>query len=124
VSRAVLALALLVAAGAARADVIPPPPTAAQLAKKVERGKKLFAANCVKCHEADGRGQGAYGKQHAIPDFTKPEFAAKHSDTDLTATIITGDEEADMPAFGKQLSSADVGDLVAFIRQLSGPAKK
>jgi cbb3-type cytochrome c oxidase subunit III len=91
-------------------------------APKVD-GKSLFSAKCAVCHGADGRAQSDYGKQHAIPDFTSKAWSAQHSEKELIATVTDGELEADMPAFGGQLSADQIKAVVGYVRQLPASSK-
>jgi high-affinity iron transporter len=91
-------------------------------------GKAIYDRDCASCHGATGKGDGddaAYFTTKPT-DFTDRAKLSKRSD-DFLAAVITGGGPAkglskDMPAT-KNLSAADVKALVAYVRQLSGPAK-
>ena len=70
----------------------------------------LFAAKCAGCHGADGKG--GYG-----PDLTSSEY--KFGKTlEAVKTSITEGREGKMPAFGSQLSTAEIEALAGFILKL------
>ena len=79
-----------------------------------EAGKKLFAQNCAACHGADATG--GIG-----PNLTAKTFKFGRTPDDITTTI-KGGRPGGMPAFGNQLSSEQIADLVAFIESLGAPA--
>ena len=90
------------------------------------RGAKIFAANCARCHGKEGRGDG--------PDLVKLQSAVspddwtdKQANQELTDSfiirMITKGGKANgksriMPAFGEKLDPQQVQDLLAFIRSL------
>lgn len=92
----------------------------------VNRGAKVFAAHCARCHGKEGKGDG--------PDLVKLQSAVspddwtdKQSNQELTdsfiAAMITKGGKANgksriMPAFGDKLNTQQVQDLLAFIRSL------
>jgi mono/diheme cytochrome c family protein len=77
---------------------------------------KLYKANCVLCHSADGSGDNATGKAMHAKDLRSDEVQ-KQSDTELSDAITKG--KGKMPAFGAKLKPDDVTNLVAYIRGLA-----
>ena len=78
-------------------------------------GAKIFKANCVLCHAADGRGNTTAGKALKAKDLQSDEVQ-KQSDAALSETITNG--KGKMPAFGDKINPEDVKSLVAYIRTL------
>jgi mono/diheme cytochrome c family protein len=80
-------------------------------------GKDVFAKHCVACHGADGKGNDAVAKMMKVPI---PPLGSKEvqalSDADLSKVITEG--KGKMPAV-KTLSSAEVANVVAFIRSIA-----
>lgn len=76
--------------------------------RRVDAGKKLYAASCSVCHGAEGKGAGA-------PTLANRRFAA----ADLTNVIANGKPGTTMPAFKNMHSKEDIADLVAYILSLS-----
>jgi cytochrome c oxidase cbb3-type subunit III len=88
------------------------------------RGERLYYAYCVECHGVDGR-----GSWRAALFLLKPgnlaERSRRESDRYLFDIIKHGGApigRPGMPAFGSQLSDADIEMLVAYIRSLPDPA--
>lgn len=79
----------------------------------------LYASKCAACHGADGSAAVPAGKALGAHDFHSPEVL-NQTDDQLNATITNG--KLKMPAFGKQLTPAQIKDLVAYVRELG--AKK
>src|ERR1700721_2695236 len=76
---------------------------------------KIYKANCVLCHSADGSGDSATGKAMQAKDLRSDEVQ-KQSDADLAEAITKG--KGKMPAFGAKVKPDDVKKLVAYIREL------
>jgi len=77
---------------------------------------KIYKANCVLCHSADGSGDSATGKAMHAKDL-RSEEVQKQSDAELADVITKG--RGKMPAFGAKLKPDDVAKLVAYIRSLA-----
>lgn len=75
----------------------------------------LYTAKCAACHGPDGHADVTAGKLLGAHDFHSAVVQAK-SDEDLTAEV--GQGKAKMPAFAKQLTPAQIRDLVSYVRQL------
>ena len=80
-------------------------------------GAAVYKAKCASCHGADGAGQTPVGKSMKIRDLRSAEVQ-KQTDVELTKIISGG--KGKMPAYGKQLSNADVEALIVHIRTLKG----
>jgi len=77
---------------------------------------KLYQARCAACHGADGHAQGPAGKALGVRDFSLP---AVQDETDAQLAAVTAQGKGKMPAFAKQLSQAQIQDLVAYVRALA-----
>jgi cytochrome c len=86
----------------------------------VDRGKRLFQAQCVLCHgvKADGKGDfvGVYGVHP--PDFTDPNVLSKFTDGELFYIIGAGTEK--MPGKHTQLNEKQRWDVVNYLRAVEG----
>ena len=79
-----------------------PPRDVAQL-------RAFYAQNCVRCHGVDGSAHDAAGKKLRGKDFTDPKEMKGESDEELQKTIRKGIFFGRvMPAFGKELSEAEI----------------
>lgn len=75
-----------------------------------------FKAKCSMCHGNDGLGNTTVGKSLGIHSYKAPEVL-KMSDAELAATIKNGKNNK-MPAFGAQLTDAQIKGMVQYIRTL------
>lgn len=90
----------------------------------VNRGAKIFAANCARCHGKEGKGDGPdlVKLQSAVSpdDWTDKESNQELTDSFIISMITKGGKANGksriMPAFGDKLNSLQVQDLLAFIR--------
>jgi mono/diheme cytochrome c family protein/uncharacterized membrane protein len=89
-------------------------------ATSIVHGAKLFAANCVTCHGAEGRGDGSAAQSLPLrpADLTAEHFWA-HSDGELYWYISNGFRAEDgavaMPGFSGVLSSGARWDLIDYL---------
>jgi len=74
------------------------------------RGEKVYAANCVACHQATGK-----GAPPAFPplDGSKTVTGPKEGHID---TVLNGRPNTAMAAFGKQLSDTDIAAVITYER--------
>jgi cytochrome c oxidase subunit II len=79
-----------------------------------QRGERVYAANCVACHQASGRG--------APPAF--PPLAGSKvvngSEPGQIDIVLNGKPGTAMAAFGKQLSDTDIAAVITFTRKSWG----
>jgi mono/diheme cytochrome c family protein len=94
-------------------------------ATAIVHGAQVFAANCVTCHGAEGRGDGPAAKSLLLPpaDLTAAHFLA-HSDGELYWYIshgFTADDGTNvMPGFDKVLSSEAMWDVIDYLHAHHG----
>lgn len=84
-------------------------------ARSQSSGEKTYKAKCASCHGPDGAGATAAGKATKARDFCS-DGVKSESDDDWTAIIGKGKNK--MPGYEKQLSAAEIKDVVAYIRSL------
>jgi cytochrome c oxidase subunit 2 len=80
------------------------------LAALVARGEKVYAANCIACHQANGM-----GVPPAFPALAGSKLVAGPK-TDNIALVLNGKQGTAMQAFGKQLSDTDIAAVITYIR--------
>ena len=101
----------------------------ARVAGDPERGKRLYAKNCSRCHADDGSGEGSgtgvtlsRKREFMImpPAINNPGFLQAAPDQMIRHTIATGrlgpDGESLMPSFGGDLTAGEIDDVVAYVR--------
>jgi cytochrome c oxidase cbb3-type subunit 3 len=105
----------------------------APLKGDAEHGKSLYDKHCVACHAPDGMGAGkgtgvTLSRKRAFmvmpAAIANPGFQKAATDRMIRQIITVGRESSGMPAWGKQLSSQDIQDLVAYVRVLGRKAPK
>jgi cytochrome c oxidase subunit 2 len=80
-----------------------------ELAELRARGEKVYAANCVACHQANGK-----GVQGAFPALDGSKIANGPL-ADKLAIVLNGKAGTAMQAFGKQLSPTDIAAVITYI---------
>jgi mono/diheme cytochrome c family protein len=105
-----------------------PAAVVAQAAEGGAAGKTVYLRDCAKCHGASGKGDGpiAASLSPKPTDFTNQKLMSKRSDQFLMKVIENGGAagglSAAMPAFKGTLSSSDIKNVTAYIRELGKPA--
>lgn len=85
-------------------------------ASRAQDGAKLYTANkCASCHGPDGHANVPAGKALKARDFSSPDVQGE-TDAVLSAVIANGKNK--MPAYGKQLKTAEIAELVAYTKAL------
>ena len=82
----------------------------------------IFGSECTDCHGDDGRtptdiGRGLYPR---APNLGTAEVQG-WSDHEVFWIIRNGIRLSGMPAFGKQLTNAEIWDLVRYVKSLQAP---
>jgi cytochrome c6 len=75
----------------------------------------LYKTKCAMCHGADGKGDSPMGKKLNVRDLGSPEVQ-KQTDAELTTIVTKGKNK--MPAFVAKLTSEQIGQVIAYIREL------
>ncbi len=84
------------------------------LQELVQRGEKVYAANCVACHQATGR-----GAPPAFPPLAGSKVVTGPEQPQID-TVLNGRPGTAMAAFGKQLSDTDIAAVITFTRKSWG----
>jgi len=101
------------------------------LAGDPQRGKALYEKHCVACHAQDGKGAGegtgvSIARKRSFlvmpAAIANPGFQAAATDRMIRRIVTVGRPQSGMPAFGKQLSQAQITDIVAWVRELGRQA--
>lgn len=84
-------------------------------------GETTFLQNCAPCHGPTGTGDGPVMVEQNLsaPGLSDPERVALGSPADWLRTTRDGRIENLMPPWGNQMTDAQIGDVVAWIWQLS-----
>ena len=82
----------------------------------LQRGKTVFAQNCMVCH--GDRGQGAPSSTGLIPprDFTTPQARTELTRDRMLNSVTNGRPNTAMAAFSGRLAAADIEAAVDYIR--------
>jgi len=95
-----------VAPGAIPAPEAPVPVTAESLVL----GADLYAANCARCHAAEGQGT------PRAPSLNVKGYLEETNDAALLQIVALGVPETAMPAWGDKMTEAEIQAIVGFIR--------
>jgi mono/diheme cytochrome c family protein len=91
------------------------------------RAERLYYAYCAECHGVDGRGSWRAALFLLRPgDLTDESRMRAHSDKYLFEVIKHGGApigRPGMPAFGAQLTDADIEGLVRYVRTLTSASR-
>jgi cbb3-type cytochrome c oxidase subunit III len=91
---------------------------AGQDGKASAKGDAVFAKLCVNCHGADGKAQTEMGTKVQAADLTS-KSVQDLSESRMVEVVTKGNQK--MPAFGDKLSSSDIRNVVAYVRQFGKP---
>lgn len=83
-------------------------------ATDLERGRRIYLANCASCHGTDLSGAGTPGDEPAPPPLAP--IIADASDAELSYRIAYGVAGTSMPPFAGTLIADERADLIAFLR--------
>ena len=83
---------------------------------RAERGKAIFAQNCVACHGPEGKGNQALG----APNLTDKVWLFGSGEPTIVETITQG-RNGQMPTFKDRLTPARIHLVAAYVYSLSHP---
>jgi len=84
----------------------------------IARGAKVYAANCVACHQANGQGvPGAFPALDGSP-------IVQGDASEQVKLVLNGRQGTAMAAFGLQLNDVEIASVISYTRQAWGNAGK
>ena len=86
------------------------------LKELVARGEKVYAANCVACHQATGQGTPAM----KAPALAGNKFVDRRRRQAPIDTVLNGRPNTAMQAFKQQLSDTDIAAVITYARNSWG----
>ncbi len=98
--------------GIAAVGVLAGTPAATPQAEAAPSAARIFSSKCASCHAPDGK-----GSIGGTPNFQDAGWQSSRSDASLTASIRDGKGNL-MPAWGKELTPAQIAALVKHIRAM------
>ena len=87
-------------------------------AETIKKGKALFGSNCVKCHGAEGKGDGPDSDAKAPAADLTDEFRADLNPDGVLYYKIWNGHPPQMPAFKSKLTKNDAWTLVEYVKSL------
>ncbi|HYH86707.1 MAG TPA: cytochrome c [Pyrinomonadaceae bacterium] len=105
---------VVIAAGAATGASTPAETKKSR--SQISKGRRVYAANCARCHGGDGMGKTTMGEMTEAPNLSDAEWQSRRSTSRMVASVANG--RGQMPAFKKKLSKQDIAATIAYIRTL------
>ncbi len=87
-------------------------------------GASVYAANCTRCHGAEGKGDGEFvtsGQITGVPDFTDPQTSAGATPADWYEIVTNGRMAQLMPPWADKLSDDERWSVANYVYSLSNP---
>lgn len=88
-------------------------------------GKALYAANCVKCHGNDGKGQTKMGKKLEVRDFTQADVWSTFDDEDAFKAVKNGIKRDGEIVMGYKLPDEEIKAMIDYMKtmKVAAPAE-
>lgn len=84
---------------------------------KLQRGKALYAQNCIACHGARGQGSElSIGGSKPARDLASPQARAELTRERMISSVTTGRPGTAMAGFGSRLQAPDIEAVVDYVR--------
>jgi mono/diheme cytochrome c family protein len=84
---------------------------------RLQRGKTLYAQNCITCHGAQGQGSElAIGGSKPARDLASPQARAELTRERMIASVTMGRPGSAMAGFGSRLQAPDIEAVVDYVR--------
>jgi mono/diheme cytochrome c family protein len=93
-------------------------------AESIERGERLYLANCAACHGGLGDGGGPTALRIGMPLDPLGDIIPALTDGEIAYRIAVGTVGSGMPAFASTLSESDRWDLVNYLRDTFGSPRR
>lgn len=81
-------------------------------------GKAIYDANCVKCHDYDGKGHTKMGRKLEIRDFTKAETWDTFDDEDAFKAVKNGIKRDGELVMGYKMPDEDIKATIDYMKTL------
>ena len=82
----------------------------------MERGQRVYATNCVACHQTNGQ-----GLPPVFPSLSGNKIVLENKSKQISI-LMEGVQGSAMQAFGKQLSEVDIASVITYTRESWGNA--
>jgi mono/diheme cytochrome c family protein len=84
---------------------------------KLQRGKTLYAQNCIACHGPQGQGSALpIGGSKPARDLASPQARAELSRERMISSVTTGRPGTAMAGFGGRMPASDIDAVVDYVR--------
>lgn len=84
---------------------------------KLQRGKAVYAQNCIACHGARGQGSALpIGGSVPARDLASPQARAELTRERMVSAVTLGRPGTAMAGFGNRLAAGDIDNVVDYVR--------
>lgn len=87
----------------------------------VKQGRAVFTANCQKCHGPEAKGDGPDSDPRAPAADLTDEYRYELNPEGVLYHKILDGHPPEMPAFGKQLSTNQIWQVVEYLKSIRKP---